>query len=367
MIARAATLGPTAYWYLTRATGVVSLLLLTAILVLGVLGPMRVAAGPRWPRFAIDSLHRDLSLLAIVFIAVHVVTTVLDGFAPIGLIDALVPLHSAYRPLWLGLGAVAFDLMLALVVTSLVRRRLGYRAWRAMHWLAYLSWPVAVLHGLGSGSDAKQAWALIVTFACVVAVAVAALARIARAERLPDAGRAGAAAAMVLTPIGLLAFAVLGPLAPRWAQRAGTPAALLFHPVVRTVPRRVVRPVPAVSRTLTLPFTAQLQGSERQAPAAGGAIVDLELRVSGGLTGALRIRLGGTPVGQGIAMTGSQVDLLADGLPGPLQGHVTALDGGRVTARVTGAPERPVELVADLQIDAATGTVAGSLTGRAAR
>lgn len=223
----AASLGPTAYWYLTRATGIVALLLLTAIMVLGVLGPMRVSLGARWPRFALDTLHRDLSLLAIVLIAIHVITSVLDGFAPIGLIDAIVPFVSAYRPVWLGLGTVAFDLMLALALTSLVRRRLGYGAWRAIHWLAYASWPIAVLHGLGTGSDTKQAWALVLTFACVVVVAIAVLARIVRTDALPAAWRSWSIAATILAPLALAVFTLVGPLEAGWARRAGTPASLL--------------------------------------------------------------------------------------------------------------------------------------------
>ena len=91
----------------------------------------------------------------------------LDSFAPIRLIDAVIPFASTYRPLWLGLGALSFDLLIALVVTSLVRRRLGYRAWRTIHWLAYASWPVAVFHGLGTGSDTKVWWMLALTAACV--------------------------------------------------------------------------------------------------------------------------------------------------------------------------------------------------------
>ena len=82
----------------------------------------------RWPRFPSAGLHRNLTLLAIAFVAVHVVTTVADGYAPIGSADAFIPFVSPYRPVWLGLGAVAFDLLLALVLTSLLRARIGYRS-----------------------------------------------------------------------------------------------------------------------------------------------------------------------------------------------------------------------------------------------
>jgi sulfoxide reductase heme-binding subunit YedZ len=373
MSAIAATLSPTAYWYLTRATGVVALLLLTAILVLGMLGPMRVSAAPRWPRFAIDSLHRDLSLLAIAVIVVHVVTTLLDGFAPIGLLDAVIPFHSAYRPIWLGLGAFAFDLMLALVITSLVRRRLGYRAWRTVHWLAYASWPIAVLHGLGTGSDAKQAWTLAVTFACILVVSWAVVARVHRVSQLPDAARSASVAAALLAPVGLAAFTVIGPLGSDWPARAGTPPSLLGAAArtaarVTSTPSTTTAAPPLATAKLKLPFTARLAGHLSQSTAQGGAILDLELRLSGGVSGALRIRLGGQPTGGGgLSLTGSQVDLLAAGMSQAMQGQVTTLEGTHLTARVTGAREAPLNLIADLQIDNQTGSVTGSLQGVATR
>src|SRR5689334_25010821 len=114
-----------ALWYATRGSGIVALLLLTASIVLGTLSSARWRS-ERMPRFVVAGLHRNLTLLTVAFVVVHVVTTVADGFAPIRLIDGLLPFLSPYRPLWLGLGTVAFDLVLALVVTSVVRVRLGY-------------------------------------------------------------------------------------------------------------------------------------------------------------------------------------------------------------------------------------------------
>src|SRR6201999_1236852 len=177
-----AAAGTSAYWFLARGTGAVALLLLTGSVVLGVLGSVRFDAGPRWPRFTIDALHRDVSLLVMVFLVLHVLTSVLDSFAPISLLDAVIPFAGTYRPFWLGLGAVSFDLLIALVVTSLARRRLGYRSWRAIHWLAYASWPVAVFHGLGTGSDSMAWWMLALTGACVAAVLLAVFVRIARTD-----------------------------------------------------------------------------------------------------------------------------------------------------------------------------------------
>src|SRR5690349_19430567 len=167
-----AAAGPSAVWYLTRGTGLVSLLLLTASVVLGVLQVQRWAP-PGSPRFVVVTLHRAVSLLVVVLVCVHVLTAVLDTFAPIRLVDAVLPFAGAYRPLWLGLGALAFDLLIALTVTSVLRRRLGLRAWRGVHWLAYACWPVALVHGWGTGSDTKTAWMLAITLACAAAVLAA--------------------------------------------------------------------------------------------------------------------------------------------------------------------------------------------------
>jgi NADH:ubiquinone oxidoreductase subunit F (NADH-binding)/DMSO/TMAO reductase YedYZ heme-binding membrane subunit len=180
-------IGPSVYWYVTRGSGVVALILLTFALVLGVADVRRFST-PRWPRFVIDSLHRSVSLLAVVFLGVHILTTVLDSFTSISLVDAIVPFGSSYRPFWLGLGAVAFDLLIALVITSLLRRRLGYRVWRFTHWFAYACWPVAIAHGLGTGSDLKFTWLLAINGACAAAVLGAILVRV-----LPGVGGASEA------------------------------------------------------------------------------------------------------------------------------------------------------------------------------
>ena len=368
-----ATLGPSAYWYLARGTGVVALLLLTASVVLGVLGSLRFAVAPRWPRFAVDTLHRDVSLLVLVLLAAHIVTSVLDSFAPIRLIDAVIPFSSSYRPLWLGFGALSFDILIALVVTSLVRRRLGYRAWRAVHWLAYASWPVAILHGLGTGSDTKAWWMLALTAGCIAAVLIAVWVRIDRAEPARPGLRASALALALATPVALAIFTLAGPLQPGWARRAGTPITLLgksFTPVPTAV-RRAAAPSAASSAgssagTLKAPFSARLAGTASQTPEAGGSIVDLALRLSGGARGRLRIRMAGAPLsGGGLSMTGSQVDLLVDGLPSVMEGQIVSLQGQQFLARVADASGSRLDLRASLNIDN-QGAVSGTLSATAA-
>jgi sulfoxide reductase heme-binding subunit YedZ len=162
----------TALWYLTRGTGVVALVLLTITVALGVANARR-ASMKHVPRFVIDAVHRNASLLAMAFLGVHVATSVLDTYVSIRLIDAVIPFGSAYRPVWLGLGAVALDLLIAVALTSILRARLGHRAWRATHWLAYACWPVAVVHSLGTGTDVNATWMLALTACCVLVVLIA--------------------------------------------------------------------------------------------------------------------------------------------------------------------------------------------------
>jgi predicted ferric reductase len=224
-----AAAGPSVYWYLTRSTGAVALLLLTVAIVLGVADVQRWSS-PRWPRFVVDSLHRNVSLLAMVFLVVHILTSVLDSFAPISLIDAFVPFVGSYRPFWLGLGAVSFDLLLAVTVTSLLRQRMGFAGWRAVHWLTYASWPIALVHGFGTGSDVKSGgWLLALSGACVLAVAAAVVLRVIRGWPENIARRSAALGGAGVFAVFLLVWLPGGPLGSEWARRSGTPASLLPH------------------------------------------------------------------------------------------------------------------------------------------
>ena len=355
-----ASIAPSAYWYLARGTGAVALVLLTASVVLGVLGSLRFT-GQRWPRFAVDTIHRDVSLLVMVLLVVHIVTSVLDGFAPIALTDAVIPFASSYRPLWLGLGALSFDILLALVITSVLRRRLGYQRWRAIHWLAYACWPVAVLHGLGTGSDTKVWWMLALTAACVAVVAGAILARLARSAPEESGLRVPAALMSVVIPAGLAVFTLAGPLQPGWARRAGTPTSLLAgrrsssRPIVHAAGR------PSHHSVASASFSAGLTGHVTQTSERNGAIVNLSLRLAGGRRGRLRVRLGGTPIaGGGLSMTGSQVDLIADGLPAVMRGQILSLRGEEFLAQLHGGGSA-LAVRARLRIDTHTNDVSGTL------
>jgi sulfoxide reductase heme-binding subunit YedZ len=213
-----------ALWYLTRATGIVALILLTATIVLGVLGTAR-AASQRWPRTVTSGLHRNLALCSTALVAVHVITTVLDPFAPISLAAAFIPFASSYRPIWLSLGAVAFDLLLAVLLTSLLRDRLSHRLWRGVHLLVYACWPIALWHGLGTGTDTSLSWVLGIDAVCVLAVVAAAWWRLSLTA---SRGRMTAGVTvMSLLTVFTIVFLAVGPLQPGWALRAGTPPGLL--------------------------------------------------------------------------------------------------------------------------------------------
>ncbi|HET7338180.1 MAG TPA: ferric reductase-like transmembrane domain-containing protein [Candidatus Dormibacteraeota bacterium] len=164
-------------WYTTRGAGAVTLILLTTVVILGILSTLRLESD-RWPRFLTTGLHRNLALMTLVFLALHIVTAVVDPFTNLGWTAALIPFSSYYRTFWLGLGVIAFELILAIVVTSLVRGGLGHSAWRAIHWLTYAAWPIGVIHGMGTGTDTWSAWMLGITAACIAAVGVAVVLRI---------------------------------------------------------------------------------------------------------------------------------------------------------------------------------------------
>lgn len=217
----ATSTSPSWLWYATRGLGTAALLLLTATVVLG------IGTAGRWrdeatPGFVLANLHRNLSLLAVLTVIAHLVTTVLDPFAGIQIRDVIIPVGAKYRPVWLGLGVVAFEVMVAIALTSLLRDRIGQKAWRLIHWSAYGSWPLAVFHGLGTGSDQQAPWLIGVVTGCVAAVVIALARRVVSIES-PTVRTGAAVATGVVLYVGA-AWTIQGPLQPGWAAKAGTPA-----------------------------------------------------------------------------------------------------------------------------------------------
>jgi methionine sulfoxide reductase heme-binding subunit len=174
-------------WYLNRATGVTLLVLLTASVVLGVLSTGS-RAGRGLPGFVTQHVHRNVALLAVVALVVHVLTAVADTFVDIRWWQALQPFGATYEPLWLGLGALSLDLMAVVVVTSALRSRLSHGAWRSVHYLSWAAWAAALVHTLGIGTDVEggRLWAVVPTAGCVLAVCLAAGLRLGRSAQSPE-------------------------------------------------------------------------------------------------------------------------------------------------------------------------------------
>jgi methionine sulfoxide reductase heme-binding subunit len=184
----------TSLWYATRASGLMAMILLTLTMLLGITTTTRARAR-RWPGFAQQELHRRISMIAVVFLGIHVLTSVLDTYVDISWAAIVVPFTSSYGRLWVGVGAISLDLMVAVFVSSLLRARMRPGTWRAIHWLAYLSWPVALAHTFGMGTDAGESWVIALGAGCVLAVAVALAWRLRHGARQASARTAHAAVA----------------------------------------------------------------------------------------------------------------------------------------------------------------------------
>ena len=166
-----------AFWALGRGSGVVLVVLMTISMLLG----MVTRSGRpllRLPRFGVVLAHRNVALLSLVFLAVHVGSLLLDPYAQLRLVDVLIPFAAAKSPLAVGLGTTALDLMLAITITALLRRWIGRRVFRAVHWASYALWPIAVLHGITNGSDGRSAPFLILSAVSAVLVVAAGIWRL---------------------------------------------------------------------------------------------------------------------------------------------------------------------------------------------
>ena len=349
--------GSKTLWYLTRGSGAVTLVLLTVSMSLGIAGTFRWRSS-LLPRFSVAALHRNLTLLAVVFLGVHVVTSVADVYAPVGFKDVFIPFTSAYRPFWLGLGALAGDLLLALIVTSLLRVRLGLRTWRWTHWFAYACWPLALFHSLGTGSDPRAGWLQALAAVSVGVVLVSIAVRLAGSRVDPSLRLGAAGGALAATLLGVIWFAS-GPGAPGWAAKAGTPASLLKHSTVLTAATRTTP-----SSGLPARFNATLAGTVAEGQDANGLIdVHLDSTLRGRIRGQLKLVLQGVPLDDGgVSMTASGVDFAAPGTP-LYQGQIVALDGNRVTARVADGAGHTLTLALVLQLSQSSNALSGTLHG----
>jgi len=347
----AATVGASnPLWYTTRGTAFVSLVLITLSVVGGVLNAVRWR-DEGWPRFVVQQLHRNCSLLALSFLSVHIVTAVVDPFAKLKVTDAIIPFTSSYRSLWLGFGVVAVELVIAVTVTSLLRGHLGFRTWRAIHWLAYLAWPIALVHGLGTGTDARTLWGVTIDVLCISAVLLAVLWRASDGWPRWAAVKSAALAGTGVVAVVIGAWAVRGPLRAGWAREAGTPQALLAasgqgRPGARGstsgqgAPAPTATPTPAPS--LVAGLRDMLQGTTGNDP--GGALrvtlddttnpsIHLVLVVQTDNTATLTVTRSGSTVCAVPAQVGRGVVAVCDSLEVRLELQQT--DDGGVVGQMT--------------------------------
>jgi sulfoxide reductase heme-binding subunit YedZ len=343
------------WWFATRATGTAALVLLTTSMVLGILTSGRYAR-PKLPRFVTMGLHRNVSLLVLVFVALHVITTVLDSFAPVAWTDAVLPFAGTYRPLWLGLGALSFDLLIALTVTSLLRARLGYRIWRWVHWGAYACWPTAVMHGLGTGTDTTLPLFLAITAACVASVVIAVWYRLGVGWPEHRGVRVSSGVASIVLPLLALGWWLGGPLQPGWALKAGTPPSLLVHK--QTVAKTTASALSAPALP-SPPFTAPLVGSIAQStPNQSGEIAIRILATTGaGTNGMLEIVMDGTPSGRGgVSLSGSHVSYGTASNPQQFTGQLSSLNGNVLKIATQDQSGDPLALTVTLNVIGAKAT-----------
>jgi hypothetical protein len=347
---------PKALWYLTRGSGAVSLVLLTASVVLGLATSIGVNT-VGLPRFVVQGLHRNISLLVTVFIALHVATSIGDGYVPLRWIDTFVPLHSAYRPVWTGLGAVAVDLLIAIVVTSLLRVRLGLRAWRIVHWTSYACWPIAMVHGLGTGSDTRATWMLALDGLCAATVVGMLWWRLAARPPARGVIQLGAAAATVLVPVSILVWMRAGPLHEGWGRSSTAAAATVASDPVAPAASPVAVVAPGYQDSFQGTFSL-VDASANQVTVNVNAFLDTTPSL------ALTVGLQGRRTSQGVIVQAGTVSI--GDTTEQHTGAMTTFSNGTIESTLAGADGHQVAAMLVVQFEQASGTVQGSLTIREA-
>ena len=205
-------------WDVARAGGVVAYALLTASVAIGLALSLRWRS-PRWTRFVTNEVHRFVTLLSLVFVVVHGVAIAIDPFIKMSVPDVLVPFLTSYRPAWVALGIIAAYLALAIYLSERVRGRIGYAWWRRFHVLAFVSFGMALVHGIATGSDTRTVWGLALYGGSLVLVGSLVILRLFPSP--PARARPAAAILTVAAAAGVIGFALIGPLQPGWSARAG--------------------------------------------------------------------------------------------------------------------------------------------------
>ena len=141
-----------ALWYVTRAAGIIAYLLLWLSTIWGLAVASKIF-DPLLQRAFTYDMHQFISLLAMGFVALHVVVLVGDKYLPFSWAQVLVPFIAPYRPIWVGVGQIALYLTILVTVTFYIRRWIGQKTFRAIHLASFLSFGGSALHGLTAGTD----------------------------------------------------------------------------------------------------------------------------------------------------------------------------------------------------------------------
>lgn len=364
----AASISP--LWYISRSAGYVGLILLALIGVLGIMtaGDIRLARGNK---FVTPELHRSLSLLAIVVLAIHVGAAIADKYSFIGFKDVFLPFTATYRPVWIGIGAIAVDLGIAVVITSLLRVKMGYRSWKLIHWASYPIFGLSIIHGLGSGTDSALWFSKFVYLVVGGVFILAIIARLVSLTNLNLGKQVAFFGMSFAVPVAIVAWAVSGPLASNWPKRAqvGLSQTILTSAQVTSSPSTT--PFKATSSTpgplkISSNYTSNWSGSIDQSPSNSQG--EIALRLLGMLSGSpgyeLSIVLFGIPSDGGVSMISSLVEIASTSGSVVYKGSVTSLSGTTIISQVANASGQSVTFSASLNLgsngSSFTGTVAGS-------
>lgn len=357
-------------WYISRSAGFVGLALLGIIGVLGI-----ITAGnfnfKRGARFIAPEVHRSLSLLAVVVLAIHVSAAVFDKYSHIGLKDAFIPFFAQYRHIWVGLGAIAIDLGVAVVVTSLLRVRMGYKSWKLFHWASYPIFGLSIIHGLGTGSDSSLLFAKVIYLVVGGSLVAAVLIRLFSLKEQIIARRFVLFGTSFAVPLVIISWAFVGPFTPTWPHRAqGGLSQAVTTPAGVGVGASAIKGSSAPT-TSTLPklqissgYSSGWSGQLDESPANSQG--EIALRLFGPLSKSpgykLSIVLIGFPQDGGVSMASSIVEVASNGGSVLYKGTVTSLNGTTVVCSVSDASGSTVTVTAALNLASSGSSFNGTVT-----
>ena len=348
----------TIYWYISRGAGFTVFILLTVAVALGMLLSLKWRSDA-WPRFITNELHPFVQLVAGVFLAIHIVSVLLDSYIQFSVAGILIPLVSTYRPVWLAFGIVAMYLGVALAVSSYLKRFIGYRVWRSMHYAGFAAWLLALVHGITTGSDTRAPWATAIYAGSALLITGLLAIRFGGVPiplGQPPRWRPRVVMALAASLVTAGFLTSIGPGARGWAARAQA-----LH-----LPGRSAPAVTAARIVLPPTFKGAINGTaqvDQNAPQlqAGTSLLQMHLTSNGSVPLKLSYGLLLAQVAGGAQFVRGAFSATPPSLEWNCSGTVTyrspdVLDG---TCKL---PNRTVEIVSHFQLDN-TGTVTGQVSG----